>query len=75
MEKVCGLPIFDYLAQQSPGGREFSEAMVDIHGAEPPAVAAAQDFSRFATIVDVGGATGNMLGHILKRTPSRGAVP
>ena len=35
--------------------------------AEPPAVAAAYDFSRFATIVDVGGATGNMLGHILKR--------
>ena len=40
---------------------QFSEAMVGIHGAEPPAVAAAYDFSRFGTIVDVGGATGNML--------------
>lgn len=41
--------------------------MVGIHGAEPPAVAAAYDFSPLATIVDVGGATGNMLGYILKR--------
>jgi hypothetical protein len=34
----------------------FSETM--IHGAEPPAVAAAYDFSASTTIVDVGGATG-----------------
>ncbi len=36
-------------------------------GAEPPAVAAAYNFSDFATIVDVGGATGNMLAAILTR--------
>ena len=66
-EKVCGMPIFDYLAQHPQEAAQFSEAMVGIHGAEPPAVAAAYDFSRLATIVDVGGATGNMLGHILKR--------
>jgi hypothetical protein len=41
--------------------------MIGIHGAEPPAVAEAYDFSKFATIVDVGGATGNMLAHILAR--------
>jgi hypothetical protein len=67
MEKVCGMPLFDYLAQHPQEAAQFSEAMVGIHGAEPPAVAAAYDFSRLATIVDVGGATGNMLGHILKR--------
>ena len=67
MEKVCGMPLFDYLAQHPEEAAQFSEAMVGIHGGEPPAVAAAYDFSRFATIVDVGGATGNMLGHILKR--------
>jgi hypothetical protein len=43
--------------------------MVGIHGAEPPAVAEAYDFSGFGTIVDVGGATGNMLAHILSRHP------
>ena len=60
---------FDYLAQHPQEAAQFSEAMVGIHGAEPPAVAAAYDFSRLATIVDVGGATGNMLSHILKRYP------
>jgi O-methyltransferase domain/Dimerisation domain len=68
-EKVCGIPVFDYLAQHPQEAALFSEAMVGIHGAEPPAVAAAYDFSRVSTIVDVGGATGNMLGHILKRYP------
>ena len=67
MEKVWGMPLFDYLAQHPQEAAQFSEAMVGIHGAEPPAVAAAYDFSRLGTIVDVGGATGNMLGHILKR--------
>jgi len=39
--------------------------MVGFHGAEPPAVANAYDFSSFNTVVDVGGATGNMLAAIL----------
>ena len=69
MEKVFGLPLFDYLAQRPQEAAQFSEAMVGIHGAEPPAVAAAYDFSTFGTIVDVGGATGNMLAHILGRHP------
>jgi O-methyltransferase domain len=43
----------------------FSETMIGIHGAEPAAVAAAYDFSRFTTIVDVGGATGHLLATIL----------
>jgi hypothetical protein len=34
---------------------------------EPPAVAAAYDFSTFNTIVDVGGGTGNLLAAILTR--------
>ena len=69
LEKVAGMPFFDYLAQHPDEAAQFSEAMVGIHGAEPPAVAAAYDFSTCGTIVDVGGATGNMLGHILKRHP------
>jgi O-methyltransferase domain len=68
-EKVFGMPVFDYLAQNPADAAQFSEAMVGIHGAEPPAVAEAYDFSNFGTIVDVGGATGNMLAHILGRYP------
>src|SRR4029434_10248340 len=47
----------------------FSETMVGFHGDEPPAVAAAYDFRGLKTIVDVGGATGNLLAAILARHP------
>jgi hypothetical protein len=43
--------------------------MVGLHGPETPAVAAAYDFSKFETVVDVGGATGNMLAAVLGRHP------
>jgi hypothetical protein len=43
--------------------------MVGIHGGEPPAVAAAYDFSGLKTIVDVGGATGDLLTTVLGRNP------
>ena len=68
-EKVFGMNIFDYLAQHPDQAARFSESMVGIHGGEPPTVAAAYDFSMVGTIVDVGGATGNMLAHILARHP------
>jgi hypothetical protein len=67
MEKAFGQPLFEYLAQRPQDASLFSETMVGFHGAEPPAVAAAYDFSGFRSIVDVGGATGNMLAHILQR--------
>jgi hypothetical protein len=68
-EKAQGMPLFDYLAQHPEDASVFSEAMIGLHGAEPPAVAAAYDFSPFRTVVDVGGATGNMLAAILARYP------
>ena len=66
-EKAMGMPVFDYFGQHPDEASLFSETMVGIHGAEPPAVAAAYDFSNFKTVVDVGGATGNMLAAILAR--------
>jgi SAM-dependent methyltransferase len=68
-EKAQGMPFFDYLAQHPEDASVFSGAMVGFHGAEPPAVAAAYDFSMFKTVVDVGGASGNMLAAILARHP------
>ncbi|GAA0267583.1 methyltransferase [Alteraurantiacibacter aestuarii] len=66
-EKHYGKGLFEHI-QQVPGMAEmFSETMVGIHGKEPPAVAAAYDFSGIGSLVDVGGASGNMLGHILSR--------
>jgi SAM-dependent methyltransferase len=68
-EKAFGMPVFDYLGQRPDEAADFTEAMVGIHGAEPPAVAAAYDFSSIGTVVDVGGASGNMLEAILRRYP------
>ena len=68
-QEAQGMPFFDYLAQHPEDASVFSEAMVGLHGAEPPAVAAAYDFSSFRTVVDIGGATGNMLAAILARHP------
>ncbi|HUF71561.1 MAG TPA: methyltransferase [Gammaproteobacteria bacterium] len=67
LEKAFGQPLFQYLEERPEEASLFSETMVGFHGAEPPAVADAYDFSRFESIVDVGGATGNMLVQILKR--------
>ena len=66
-EKASGMPFFEYLAKHPQEASYFSEAMVGYHGAEPPAVARAYDFSGLKTIVDVGGATGNMLAAILSQ--------
>jgi hypothetical protein len=68
-EHIHGKPVFDYLREYPEAASLFSETMVGVHGGEPPAVAQAYDFGGLKTIVDVGGATGNLLGEILKRHP------
>jgi alkyl hydroperoxide reductase subunit AhpC/SAM-dependent methyltransferase len=69
VEKYLGMPIFDWFGQNPEMASLFSETMVGFHGAEPAAVAAAYDFSNFKTIVDAGGATGNLLTTVLSRAP------
>jgi len=69
-EKHLGMPVFDWLAAHPDEASMFSETMVGFHGAEPPAVAAAYDFSGGKTIVDVGGATGNLLTAVLAGQPA-----
>ncbi|GLS23521.1 methyltransferase [Labrys miyagiensis] len=66
-EKTQGMPAFEYLSRHPEAASLFSETMVGVHGQEPPAVAEAYDFSAFHTVVDVGGATGNLLAAILAR--------
>jgi hypothetical protein len=68
-DKANGMRVFDYLAQHPDEASLFSETMVGIHGDEPAAVAAAYDFSGLGTIVDVGGATGNLISTVLKQHP------
>jgi hypothetical protein len=67
VDKAFGKPVFDVLAADPQQSTIFNEAMIGFHGDEPPAVAAAYDFSGLRTIVDVGGGTGNLLLTILEK--------
>jgi alkyl hydroperoxide reductase subunit AhpC/SAM-dependent methyltransferase len=69
VEKYLGMPFFDWLGRDPEMVSLFSETMVGFHGAEPAAVSAAYDFTKLKTIVDVGGATGNLLTTVLSRAP------
>lgn len=73
-EKAFGGPLFEWLASHPAEASMFSETMVGFHGTEPAAIAAAYDFSEFETIVDAGGATGNLLATILSRFPKPGGI-
>ncbi len=73
--KAFGAEIFDWLPHHPQEAAMFSDLMVGFHGPETAAVAAAYDFTGFDNIVDVGGATGNMLTTILGKHPGpRGVV-
>jgi hypothetical protein len=73
-ERAQGIGLFDYLSRHPDDASLFSQTMVGVHGEEPAAVAAAYDFSGFNTIVDVGGATGNLLASILAHHPQPSGV-
>lgn len=66
-DKAHGVPVFDYFQDHPEIGATFNDAMIGIHGGEPPAVAAAYPFA--GTVVDVGGGSGNLLVHVLGRHP------
>src|SRR5262245_12210150 len=67
LEQALGMAIFDWLAKHPEEASLFSETMVSFHGSEPAAVATAYDFSNAKIVVDVGGATGNLLAAILAK--------
>jgi hypothetical protein len=69
MQKAFGQPLFDYLDTDPEQATLFNAAMIGFHGVEPPAVAAAYDFSGIGKLIDVGGGTGNLLTTILLANP------
>lgn len=60
-----GKPIFDYLADEPALAGVFNQAMTGLSESSVTAVVAAYDFSRFATIADIGGGHGRLLAAIL----------
>jgi hypothetical protein len=69
VQAAFGKNLFDFLAGEPVHSGRFNEAMVGMHGAVAPAVVAAYDFSRFISVVDVGGGKGALLAAILKGHP------
>jgi hypothetical protein len=69
-ETLNGQPLFSWLAAHPQEGARFQRMMVEVHSPETPAIVAAYDFSRFETIVDVGGGHGMLLSAILAAYPS-----
>jgi SAM-dependent methyltransferase len=69
-----GKDLFEFLSDEPVHSARFNDAMVGMHGAVAPAVVAAYDFSRFHSIVDVGGGKGALLTEILKAHPDMTGV-
>jgi SAM-dependent methyltransferase len=73
-EKVYGMPLFDYLAQNPEQGQLFDQAMVGVHGRETAAMLDAYDFSSIDTLADIGGGNGSLLAAVLQKYPDMKAV-
>src|ERR1700761_1511532 len=69
VKAAFGRDLFEFLADEPVHSARFNDAMVGMHGAVAPAIVAAYDFSRFRSIVDVGGGKGALLAGILKANP------
>ncbi|WP_084759463.1 methyltransferase [Nocardia mangyaensis] len=65
-----GADFFDYAAEHRELGDLFDKAMTSISTLSVEPLFAAYDFSRFGTLVDVGGGRGNLLIEILTRNPA-----
>lgn len=72
---VLGMPLYHYLAAHPDIGALFDRTMASYARYRLGPVVAAYDFSRFGTIVDVGGGNGALLLEILRTYPQpRGTV-
>ncbi|HUB55436.1 MAG TPA: methyltransferase [Mycobacterium sp.] len=73
--ELRGKPAFEYLADEPELSEIFNDAMTSASELAIASVIAAYDFSRYPTIVDVGGGHGRLLAAILAATPaSRGVL-
>jgi hypothetical protein len=68
-EIAHGKPLFEYLKDHPGSARIFDMAMQSIHGTETKQMLDAYDFSRFATLMDIGGGNGSLLVEVLRANP------
>ncbi len=68
-DQVFGAPLFAHFQNNPAAGQTFNQAMTDFTSQVAMAVLMAYDFSRFQTLVDVGGGHGVLLHKILRSVP------
>lgn len=68
-ERVHGQNVWDYMASHPDTARVFNDAMTSASNQMIKPVVAAYDFSRFNSVVDVGGGHGALLAEILRANP------
>lgn len=74
-DKVVGTSHFAHLAEHPEEAEVFNTAMEQFTLAVAPGVVGAVDFTRFGTVVDVGGGNGTLLAQVLAACPdSRGVL-
>jgi hypothetical protein len=74
-ELLRGMPFFDYLETDADLAETFNDAMTGVSGIAIETLMPAYDFSRFDTIVDVGGGYGALLSAVLAQAPrARGVL-
>jgi hypothetical protein len=64
--RAFGTSFFDWLESNPEQAQCFNEFMTELSRQHAPAVVEAYDFSHFATVVDVGGGEGYLLGALLR---------
>src|SRR5258707_3254307 len=73
--KVHGCELFEYMHQDQDFAATFNRAMTESSAGGADEIVASYGFSRFATILDVGGGQGWLLSAILTATPpARGSL-
>lgn len=73
-DHVVGMGAFEYFARNPELSATFNQAMAEDARNVAPHVIAAYDFSRFGTVVDVGGGNGTLISAILEATPGLDGV-
>lgn len=74
VESLRGKEFFEYLGDDPEFAGLFNDAMTGMSEMTVQPAVAAYDFSRYSTIVDVGGGHGRLLAEILGATPSARGV-
>jgi hypothetical protein len=68
-ERVHGTKFFAYMAAHPADAAVFDAAMTSVSTSDTASIVEAYDFSRFSTIVDIGGGQGGLLAAILSTNP------